>query len=103
LSDASAWLALVPLPQSLNQFKDGICALGYAQGHDHRLHVRYAEAKLDKLPPLAAKLVRLKMDVIVARWALDQRVHRLLLKWSLPVRTIATQRQLWCEDTCLIR
>jgi len=39
--------------------------LGYVEGKDIAIEYRYAEGKLDRLPGLAAELVRLKVDVIV--------------------------------------
>ncbi len=38
---------------------------GYIEGHNIAFEYRYAEAKLDRLPELAAELVRLKVDIIV--------------------------------------
>jgi putative tryptophan/tyrosine transport system substrate-binding protein len=39
--------------------------LGYTEGQNISTEYRYAEAKLDRYPELAAELVRLKVDVIV--------------------------------------
>ena len=39
--------------------------LGYIEGQNIAIEYRYAEGKLDRLPELAAELVRLKVDVIV--------------------------------------
>ena len=39
--------------------------LGYIQGQNIAFEYRYGEAKLDRLPELAAELVRLKVDIIV--------------------------------------
>jgi putative ABC transport system substrate-binding protein len=39
--------------------------LGYIEGQNIAIEYRYTEAKLDRLPELAAELVRLKVDVIV--------------------------------------
>jgi putative tryptophan/tyrosine transport system substrate-binding protein len=39
--------------------------LGYIEGQNIAIEYRYAEAKLDRLPALAAELVRLKVDIIV--------------------------------------
>ena len=39
--------------------------LGYAEGQNIAFEYRYAERKLDRLPELAAELVRLKVDIIV--------------------------------------
>src|SRR5262249_10348319 len=40
--------------------------LGYIEGQNIAIEYRYAEGKLDRLPGLAAEMVRLKVDVIVA-------------------------------------
>ena len=40
-------------------------ALGYIEGHNIAIDYRYAEGNWDRLPELAAELVRLKVDVIV--------------------------------------
>jgi putative ABC transport system substrate-binding protein len=40
--------------------------LGYVEGKNIVIEYRYAEGKLERLPDLAAELVRLKLDVIVA-------------------------------------
>ena len=40
--------------------------LGYIEGQNIATEYRYAEGKLDRLPELAAELVRLKVDIIVA-------------------------------------
>jgi putative ABC transport system substrate-binding protein len=39
--------------------------LGYSEGQNIAIEYRYAEAKLDRLPGLAAALARLKVDIIV--------------------------------------
>jgi len=40
--------------------------LGYIEGQNIATEYRYSEGKLDRLPELAAELVRLKIDIIVA-------------------------------------
>jgi putative ABC transport system substrate-binding protein len=40
--------------------------LGYVEGQNVVLHWRYAQGREDRLPALAAELIRLKPDVIVA-------------------------------------
>ena len=39
--------------------------LGYIEGQNIAFEYRYAEGKRDRLPELAAELVRLKVDIIV--------------------------------------
>ena len=50
----------------LNAFRDGLRELGYIEGQNSRLEIRWAEGNLERLPSLAAELVQLKVDVIVA-------------------------------------
>ena len=46
-------------------FRQGLRELGYVEGQNVVLEFRDAEAKAERLPDLAAELVRLKVDVIV--------------------------------------
>jgi putative ABC transport system substrate-binding protein len=50
----------------LQAFRDGLRELGYVEGKNLQLEVRWAEGKLERLPTLAAELVQAKVDVIVA-------------------------------------
>jgi putative ABC transport system substrate-binding protein len=50
----------------LKAFRQGLAALGYVEGKNIVIEFRYAEGKLDRLPDLAAELVALKVDIIVA-------------------------------------
>jgi putative tryptophan/tyrosine transport system substrate-binding protein len=47
-------------------FRQGLRDLGYAEGQNIAIESRWAEGKDDRYPTLAADLVRLKVDVIVA-------------------------------------
>ena len=49
----------------IEAFRRGLRELGYEEGENIILEYRYAEDKLERLPDLAAELVRLKVDVIV--------------------------------------
>jgi hypothetical protein len=44
--------------------------LGYVEGKNVAYEARFAEAKMERLPDLAAELVRLKVDVVVAQGGL---------------------------------
>jgi putative tryptophan/tyrosine transport system substrate-binding protein len=48
------------------ELREGLRELGYVEGQHIAFEFRSAEGKLDRLPGLAAELVRLKVDVIVA-------------------------------------
>jgi putative ABC transport system substrate-binding protein len=47
-------------------FRQGLRELGYVAGQNIRIEYRYGEGKFERLPSLAAELVRLNGDVIVA-------------------------------------
>ncbi len=47
-------------------FRQGLRELGYEEGKNIVIEWRFAEGKFDRLPELAAELVRLKVDVIVS-------------------------------------
>jgi putative ABC transport system substrate-binding protein len=51
---------------SFSFFKEALRKLGYADGRDVRIEFRSAEGKSEHLAGLAAELVRLKVDILVA-------------------------------------
>jgi ABC-type uncharacterized transport system substrate-binding protein len=50
----------------MNAFREGLYDLGHVEGKNISIEYRYAGGKLERLPALAAELVRLKIDVIVS-------------------------------------
>ena len=50
-------------------FLQGLRDLGYVEGKNIVIEYRYADGKYERLPGLAAELVRLKVDILVARGA----------------------------------
>jgi ABC-type uncharacterized transport system substrate-binding protein len=56
-----------PTVQSLRrQFVLGLRDLGYVEGRNFKIEERNADGQLDRLPALAAELVRLPVDIIAA-------------------------------------
>ena len=51
---------------TLDQFKRALAELGYVEGRNVVIELRSAEGKVERYPALAAELVRLKVDIIVA-------------------------------------
>ena len=57
---------LAASPHLREAFRQGLRDLGYVEGRNVVIEYRDAEGKLERLPALAAELVALKVDVIVA-------------------------------------
>src|SRR5436190_3342873 len=47
-------------------FEDGLRSLGYRVGENVAIEYRFADGKTERLPALAADLVRLGVDIIIA-------------------------------------
>jgi ABC-type uncharacterized transport system substrate-binding protein len=57
---------LSALTDRIESFRQGLRELGYVEDKNLVIEWRSAEGKIDRLPELAAELVRLKVDVIVS-------------------------------------
>jgi ABC-type uncharacterized transport system substrate-binding protein len=53
------------MQRRLEAFQQGLRELGYVEGQNIAIESRWAEGKYDRLPALAAELVRLKVNVIL--------------------------------------
>jgi putative ABC transport system substrate-binding protein len=58
-------VSLSAISARIEAFRQGLRELGYIEGENIVIERRFAEGKLDRLPELAAELVRLKIDIIV--------------------------------------
>ena len=55
-----------PIPDRIEAFRQGLRELGYVEGKNIFIEWRSGEGNADRLPSLAAELLRLKVDLIVA-------------------------------------
>jgi len=53
-------------PRGPEAFREGLRELGWVEGRNIVIDYRFADGRFDRLPDLAAELVRLKVNVIVA-------------------------------------
>ena len=60
------YIGLADADSFKKELREGLLELGYIEGQNIAFEFRSAEGKLERLPELAAELVRLKVDVIVA-------------------------------------
>jgi putative ABC transport system substrate-binding protein len=60
------WLGPNPPEPSLEVFKQGLRDLGWIEGQTIAIEYRWTTGQVDRLPALAAELVRLQVDLIVA-------------------------------------
>ncbi len=61
-----ATISLSTIAARIEAFRQGLRELGYVEGKNIVIEWRSAEGKLDRLPELAAELVRLKVDIVVS-------------------------------------
>jgi ABC-type uncharacterized transport system substrate-binding protein len=59
------FLSSSPPPTGLERLSQGLRDLGYVEGRNITIEPRFAALSLDRLPALAAELVRLDVDVLV--------------------------------------
>jgi len=82
------WLSsvspLLEFDPRLDAFRQGLRDLGYVEGQNLVIEYRYAEGREERLSDLAAELVRLKVDVIVAVAAVATRAAQRATR-TLPI------------------
>jgi putative ABC transport system substrate-binding protein len=61
--------AASPDQSRINAFRQGLGELGYVEGKNIIIEYRFADEKYERLPGLAAELVRLNVDILVVRGA----------------------------------
>lgn len=54
-----------PEPGQVRAFRQALADLGYVEGNNVVLEMRFAEGRQDRFPELVAELIKLKVDVIV--------------------------------------
>jgi hypothetical protein len=72
----------------MGSFRQGLRELGYVEGKNIVIESRYAEENLDRLPALAAELVRLKVKSIItggppATRSAKKQLQQFPLSWGL--------------------
>ncbi|MBI3371458.1 MAG: ABC transporter substrate-binding protein [Betaproteobacteria bacterium] len=75
-------------PARLEAIREGLRALGYVEGKNIVIEFRWAEGKYERLPDLAAELVRLKVDAILTQATPATRAAMQVTK-SIPIVTTA--------------
>src|SRR6185503_18271277 len=63
-------------PARIKAFRQGLRELGYVEGKNFVIEWRFGEGKADRLPALAAELVRLKVDVIITTASRETRAAK---------------------------
>jgi putative tryptophan/tyrosine transport system substrate-binding protein len=64
--------------------RQGLRELGYVEGKNVAIEYRYAEGNADRVPSLAAELVRLNVDVFVTAGPIDTRAAKAATK-TIPI------------------
>ena len=71
-------------PARIEAFRRGLRDLGYVEGKNVAIEWRFNQGNPDRIPALAAELVRLKVDIIVTTGALRTRAAKEATK-TIPI------------------
>src|SRR5947207_42273 len=74
-----------PASPRMESFRQGLRALGFVDGQNVAIELRYAQRGPQQLPELAAELVRLKVDVISAHGDFAPKVAQQANVFSSPI------------------
>src|SRR5579864_449372 len=77
-----------PAPPRMESIRKGLRQLGYVEGQNVAIELRYAPAGLQQLPDLAAELIRLKVDVIITFGDLATKIAQQATN-TLPIVSVA--------------
>jgi ABC-type uncharacterized transport system substrate-binding protein len=77
-----------PAPPRMESFTQALRQLGFIEGHNVTIELRYARGGVQQLPELAAELVRLKIDVLATFGDLAPRVAQQATQ-TIPIVAIA--------------
>jgi ABC-type uncharacterized transport system substrate-binding protein len=75
---------------SIEPFRRGLQALGYAEGKNISIEYRYYETKRELIPPLVAELVQMNVDVLVVGAPPAIRAARQVTK-TIPIVMVTNQ------------
>jgi putative ABC transport system substrate-binding protein len=90
------WLALnsaETTPHQFAAFRQGLSERGWVEGRDVLIEARRADGRAERLPSLAAELVRLEVDVIVAAGSAPTQAARTATR-SIPIVMAASSNAL---------
>lgn len=81
------WLTVAPI-RALDYFRQGLRDLGYVEGKNVEITVRYADGDMSRIPALADELAKQTDVIVVAGSETMRTVHRIIK--SLPVVFVAS-------------